>query len=135
MIEFPEHLLYSHNHMWVEIEDKNKRLARIGITSFLREELPEILTVDLPMEGDQVEIDEQNILLHLEDEEDNEFRSIGFPLSGHVIEINKEVLNNPDLLHLEPYEHWIMRLQYEEPGELDLLMDADKYNLALEVLR
>lgn len=135
MTEFPEHLLYSHNHMWVEIEDKNKHLARVGITSFLREELPEILTIDLPMEGDQVEIDEQNILLHLEDEEDNEFRSIGSPLSGHVIEINKEVLNNPDLLHLEPYEHWIMRLQYEEPGELDLLMDADKYNLALEVLR
>ena len=135
MDEFPENLLYSHNHLWVEIDDKEKHLATVGITNFLREELPEILTVELPMEGDQMEMDDKNILLHLEGEENDEFHSIGAPLSGHVEQINREVLNNPDLLHIAPYEHWIMKIEYDDPMELELLVDSEQYLMTIEGLR
>lgn len=133
MIEYPKELLYSQNHVWVKIEDRENHVAQVGITDFLREELPEILSMDMPLPEDEFEMDDECILLHLEPDEEgeDEFCQIRAPLGGHVTEINPDVLNNPDLLHIAPYEHWLLRMVYDDPGELELLMDADKYLLYL----
>ncbi|MFO7822122.1 MAG: hypothetical protein R6V56_08750 [Lentisphaeria bacterium] len=129
MIEYPKELLYSHNHAWVKIEDSEDHLVTIGITDYLREELPEILSMDMPMVHDEFEMDDDCILLHLDiDEEgDDEFYQIRAPIGGHVTEVNQEVQSNPDLLHIAPYEHWLLRIIYDDPQEIELLMDSEKY--------
>ncbi|MCF7854619.1 MAG: glycine cleavage system protein H, partial [Candidatus Pacebacteria bacterium] len=94
MLECPEHLLYSVTHTWVQIIDDEANLARVGITHHLQEELPEILSVDLPMDGDELEIDNPCMHLHLEGDTITEVCS---PLTGRAVSINRDVLDNPDL--------------------------------------
>jgi len=136
MIEYPQELHYSQNHVWVQLEDQANQVVRIGITDCLQEELPEILTIDMPMDEDEFEMDDECILLHLNitEEDEDEFYQLRAPLSGHVTEINPEVRSNPDLLHVAPYDHWLLRMVYDDPGELELLMTAEKYMVYLETL-
>jgi glycine cleavage system H protein len=130
MIELPENLVYSLRHIWIDIEDDDDCIAAIGITEHLQEELPEILSIDLPLVGDELEIDAPCVHLHLEDG----IRDLVCPLTGRVKEINREVLDNPDLLHVAPYRNWIFRMEFDEPDELDLLLPADKYLSYVETL-
>ncbi len=130
MIECPDSFIYSHRHVWVQIEDSGACIARIGITEHLQEELPEILSIDMPMTGDELEIDIPCIHLHLE----SGIQEVYAPLTGRVEAINREVLDNPDHLHMAPYKNWIMRVEYDEEQELELLMDAETYTQFVESL-
>lgn len=136
MIEYPEKLLYSQNHVWVEIEDEEQHIARVGITAYLQEELPEILSMDMPMKEDEFEMDDECILVHLaaDEEDEDEFYQIRAPLGGHVTEVNPEVRSNPDLLHVDAYENWLWKMIYDDPGEIELLMPANKYLLYVETV-
>ena len=131
MIECPQHLLYSVSHTWVDIVDENACRARVGITLYLQEELPEILSVDLPMEGDELEIDNPCMHLHLAGDTITEVCS---PLTGRVVAINHDVLDNPDLLHVAPYDHWIFEMEFDEKPELELLIEASRYVTHCETL-
>ncbi|OGV63344.1 MAG: hypothetical protein A3K19_29070 [Lentisphaerae bacterium RIFOXYB12_FULL_65_16] len=130
MIECPSGLSYSHEHMWAKATPKTK-VAEVGISHDLTEELEEVLSIDLPMEGDELDMDTLCIHLHLESGDVRHLRS---PLSGRVLEINREVLDSPTLLHLDPYKHWLYKMEYDEPEELDLLMDHTQYSRYLDNL-
>ena len=129
MMEYPVEFSYSKHHLWVKADDKRRR-AVVGITEHLAEELGEILGVDLPLRGDELDMETICIHLHLESDIDH----LSSPLSGRVVEINKEVLDSPSLLHLAPYKHWLYRMEYDEPEELELLMSATQYASYLDHL-
>ncbi len=131
MIECPSHYMYTLHHGWLHIEDENKQVATVGITEYLQEEMPEILSIELPMVGDELEIEAPCIHFHLEGDDVLHFPA---PLTGRVVEINRDVLANPDLLHLAPYEHWVMRIEYDDPTEMEVLVQADRYVMFCERL-
>jgi len=130
MIETPEELLYNQHHLWVAVDNEQSGLGRFGITTHMQEELPEILSIDLPMVGDELELDTDCIQLHLPEE----IVGLPAPLTGRVVAVNRDVLDNPDLLHVAPYEHWIIQMEFDDHAEFELLTTAAKYGKYCETL-
>ncbi|MGI6356929.1 MAG: glycine cleavage system protein H [Lentisphaerae bacterium] len=129
MIEDNDNRAYTARHVWV-LPAETGRKAYVGMTDFLTEELQAIVGVDLPMVGDELDIDTFCIHLHI----GSRIHHLRSPLTGRVLEINKDVLDNPSLLHLNPYKHWLYCMEYDDPGELDLLMSASQYQRHLDML-
>ena len=113
---------FSKTHLWVQIDEQNG-IAYVGITDYLAEQLAEIGSIDMPEPGDEVEMDNMCIHLYLS----KRIHHLRSPLSGRVVECNKEVLDNCSLLHLDPNKYWLYSMEYDNLEELDLLMDARQY--------
>jgi glycine cleavage system H protein len=63
---------------------------------------------------------------HVESEEASS--PIEAPLSGEVLEVNAEVLENPDLVNSDPYAGgWLLRVRVENPRELEDLISEEEY--------
>jgi len=51
------------------------------------------------------------------------------PVSGKVLEINQAVIDNPQLVNQNPYQSgWLIRVELNQPSELDALMNSDDYD-------
>ena len=52
------------------------------------------------------------------------------PVSGKIIAVNDEDLpDTPELINTDPYgEAWMLKIELNDPTELDGLLDADAYN-------
>ncbi len=129
MIECPKDYLYHPRHLWLQV-DEASNTAAIGITDEMQERLPEIISLDLPTPGIDLEIDEPCFHFHLP----SGIRHLKSPLSGRVVEVNREILDNPELLHLAPYEHWMVKLEMDTLEELQMLLDAKSYTTLIEAL-
>ncbi len=127
MHECPEDLLYHPRHLWLRV-DLEDNTALIGITDEMQERLPEIDSIDLPQPGVDLEIDQPCFHLHLP----SGIRHLKSPISGRVLEVNRDLLDTPELLHLAPYEHWLVKVEIDEPEELHLTMDAERYTKLIE---
>jgi glycine cleavage system H protein len=119
---FPKNLLYTRRHVWAKV-DETKQRATVGITDSLQENLPEILSIDMPLVGDELEMDADCVHLHLP----GRIQGLPSPLTGRVLAINRDVLDAPQLLHLSPYESWLFLMEYDEPDEVEMLMNPNQY--------
>ena len=113
---------FSKRHMWAKLDEENG-IAYIGITDFLAEQLAEIESLDLPEVDDQIDMDTMCIHLHLT----NRIHHLRTPLSGRVLEINREVLDYCSLILLDPNKYWLFSMEYDNEDEVNLLMDARQY--------
>jgi len=129
MLGHPQGLSYSTRHLWVRLEEDG-RTATVGITEELAEQLVEILSVDMPMVGDELDMDTFCIHLHL----NSRIHHLRSPLTGRVTEINREVLDSASLLHVSPYQNWLYRMECDDKEEVDLLMSAEQYTRFLDHL-
>ena len=120
----PKDLKYTNSHEWVKIEDD---IARVGITDFAQQELGEVVFVELP---DLETYIEQSSSLGVV-ESIKSVSEIYAPLSGRVIEVNRELTDNPQLINQDPYgKGWLLVLQVdlkENAHELEHLIDAEEY--------
>lgn len=122
MLDYPEDLLYNHRHSWVR-PDRENHSAEVGLTEDRLEVTPPILSIDTPMQQEELEIDADCLHLHLS----AGIQSVRSPLTGRVLEVNKEVLDNPEVLHVDGYKNWLFRMEYDAEDELELLMTAKQY--------
>lgn len=129
MLEHPKHLSYTARHLWVDVGE-SKHTATVGITEDLIELLSDIVSVDMPLVGDELDMDTMCIHIHLP----TRILHLRSPLSGRVTEINRDVLDDAGLLALSPYTNWLYRMEYDESGELDLLMNSVQYGKYLDRL-
>ena len=120
---------FSKRHLWVQIDEQNG-IAYVGITDYLAEQLAEIGSIDMPEPGDEVEMDNMCIHLYLS----KRIHHLRSPLSGRVVEINKDVQDNPSLLHLDPFKNWLYRMEFDDPDELEMLMDINRYTRFIDQL-
>lgn len=120
-MDFPEELRYSKEHIWVRVEGSR---AVIGITDYAQEELGKISSIDLPELGDEIEQEDSFGSI----EARKTVADLYAPLSGPVLEINEELLDNPSLLNEDPYDSgWIAVISVADPEELNLLLSAEDY--------
>lgn len=118
-MNYPDHLLYAKSHEWAEIDENG--IATVGITDFAQHELGDLVFVNLPMAGDEVEAGKP-----FGDVESVKAVSDVFsPVSGIVLEINEELLDQPQLINEAPYEAWFMKVENAEAGSD--LMDYAAY--------
>ncbi|MEN1969755.1 glycine cleavage system protein GcvH [Lentibacillus sp. N15] len=120
-MSLPEDLLYSEEHEWVKKEDNN---VRIGITDFAQDELGDIVFVELPEVGDDIEADEPFGSV----ESVKTVSELYAPISGKVVEVNEELDDSPEFVNESPYEKaWMVVVEPSDESELDELLSAKQY--------
>ncbi len=123
-----EHYLYTKEHEWISIEDTT---ATVGITDYAQVALGDITFIELPEVDSEVEQFEQFVSI----ESVKAASDIFSPMSGRVIEINKELESDPGLLNKSCYEKgWIAKIVLTDMDEKSNLMTAEEYNKFLEGL-
>ncbi|MDD2336510.1 MAG: glycine cleavage system protein GcvH [Geobacteraceae bacterium] len=125
-MDFPEELQYIKEHIWVRVEGGK---AVIGITDYAQSELGKITSIELPEAGDEIQQEDSFGSI----EARKTVAEMYAPLTGTVLELNEELLDNPALLNEDPYDSgWIMVISLDDPEELTLLLSAEEYAEALE---
>jgi len=120
-MDLPEELRYSKEHIWVRVEGSR---AIIGITDYAQGELGKITSVELPEAGDEIEQEDSFGSI----EARKTVADLYAPISGPILEVNEELLENPALLNEDPYDSaWIAVISIVDPEELTLLMSAEDY--------
>ena len=120
-MSLPKDLLYSEEHEWIKREDGK---VRIGITSFAQSELGDIVFVELPEEGDEIEVDEPFGSV----ESVKTVSELYAPISGKVVEINEELEDNPEYVNESPYEKaWMVVVEPSDESEIDDLLSDEQY--------
>ena len=118
MANIPAELKYTKSHEWVEIEDG---IYTIGLTDHAQEGLGDLVGIDLPEEGDEVEAGES----FGEVESVKAASEVFSPVSGVVCEVNEDILDAPEQVNEDPYGSWLIKVQ--EVSEVEELLDAAAY--------
>jgi glycine cleavage system H protein len=114
-------LRFSGAHVWVRVEGLE---AVLGLSDYLQDQMGEITSLELPDLGDILRAKRR--MGHVESEEASS--PIEAPISGEVIDVNSEALENPDIVNTEPYATgWLLRVRIEDPSELDELINEEEY--------
>jgi glycine cleavage system H protein len=114
-------LKVSEYHIWVGVRDQH---GLIGLTNYSQASLGQILSVDLPEVGDDVERGE----VFGEVESVETVYELIAPISGTVLSVNSELDNHPSLINEDPYnEGWLVEVKVEDASEVESLMDMDEY--------
>ncbi|WP_368503366.1 glycine cleavage system protein GcvH [Alkalihalophilus sp. As8PL] len=117
----PKELKYSEEHEWVKVEGEK---VRIGITDFAQSELGDIVFVELPEVGDDIEADEPFGSV----ESVKTVSELYAPISGKVVEINEELDDSPEFVNESPYEKaWMIVVEPSDSSEVDKLMSDSQY--------
>jgi glycine cleavage system H protein len=125
-MQLPDDLRYSSDHEWVRIEDGTLRL---GITDYAQDALGDVVYVEIPEMGAQVEASGKLS----EVESTKSVSDIYAPVAGTVVEVNADLADNPERLNDDPYgEGWICVLRPDDPGSLDALLDVESYRRLIE---
>ena len=121
-----EELLYTKTHEWVKLEGE---YALIGITDYAQRQLGDVVFIELPQESATVE----------------QFQSFGTiestkaasdlyaPLSGQVVQVNKELLQHPEWVNQDPYlKGWMIKIKIKDREEIKNLLKYEDYQALLK---
>jgi glycine cleavage system H protein len=123
-----DELYYTKEHIWVKIEND---VATIGITDYAQSQLGDVVFIELPEVGREVESGEVIATV----ESIKAVSEIYSPLTGKIISINEDLANEPSLLNSDPYgDGWICDIQMKDLTEIEDLMTADDYRAYLEAI-
>ena len=115
-----DNVRYAESHEWVRIEGE---FAYVGISDYAQHALGNIVYVDMPEVGDEVEQGEEFGAV----ESVKAASDLFSPISGEVVEINEALEDAPELVNEDAYENWIMKVKFTDAAELDNLLDAEAY--------
>jgi glycine cleavage system H protein len=124
-MDIPKDRKYSSDHEWVKVNGNN---AYVGITDFAQSSLGDIVFVELPEPGKSYAAG--NAIGTLESVK--AVSDVFTPISGKVLDINKELLNDPGLINRLPYESWIVLVEIENPQDLNVLLSSRDYEQLLQ---
>lgn len=125
-MNIPDELCYTKEHEWARMEGD---LCVVGITDYAQGELGDIVYVELPEPGTDVDImGEFGVVESVKTASD-----LYSPIAGEVVEINDELEDSPELVNDSPYgEGWMLKIR---PSNLDedweTLLDAEGYKAVL----
>jgi len=118
---FPDNLRYTKDHEWVRVDGDT---GTVGITDHAQEELGDIVYVDLPRVGAQLQ---QSVTLGSV-ESVKAVSEIYSPVTGEVTEVNQVLADAPEKLNEDPYgAGWLVKLRLGNPAEVQALMTAADY--------
>jgi glycine cleavage system H protein len=115
-MEFPSQLQYTKDHEWIDASTKGQ--AVVGVTGYAVEQLGDIVHVDLPSIGESFDVGASFGTI----ESTKTVSDLYMPVSGKVVEVNKQVLSSPELIQEDPYkEGWLVKIAVETSAEASLL--------------
>lgn len=120
-MDAPEELRYTKRHIWVRADDD---IAVLGFTEYLVEQVDEIISLDLPEEGEEFGAGDDIGTLETPE---TSIRLIT-PVSGIVEAVNEEIINDSESVFEDCYgEGWALRIRMEAPEEVYDLLTSSQY--------
>jgi glycine cleavage system H protein len=120
-MNFPDDLKYTKEHEWVRLKGN---VATVGITDWAQDQLGEIVFVELPEEGEEIEKDDTFGVV----ESTKSVNDLYVPMTGAVVEVNDPILDSPEIINEDCYgEGWLIRIEVNNKEELGELMSAEEY--------
>ncbi len=111
---------YLPTHEYARVEGN---IAYIGISRFAAEQLGNVVYVDMPEADDDVTAGEEFGAI----ESVKAASDLFSPVSGAVIEINEELIDNPRLVNEDPEKNWIIKVEMSDESELERLLSPEDY--------
>ena len=122
----PEDNRYAKSHEYVHVEGD---VGTVGITDYAQKELGDVVFVELPQVGTQLEQGDELGSI----ESVKAVSELLAPVSGEVVEVNEALAEKPELVNTDPYgDGWMVRVKVSTPEEVDELMDAEEYEEYVE---
>jgi len=119
---------YSKAHEWISVEGD---IGTVGITNYAQEQLGDVVFVEMPDPGTQVEQDGDAGVV----ESVKAASEMYAPVSGEVTETNQALTDDPSLANSEAESGgWFFKVKLADPGQLDSLMDRVAYDAYVEGL-
>ena len=118
---YPDDLRYHEEHDWARIDGD---VATLGITWYAQDALGEIVHYEPPEAGSSIAKDES----YGEVESVKAVSEVVAPLSGELVEVNAEVVEEPGTINEDPYgDGWLVKIRLSDAAETESLLDPDAY--------
>ncbi|MDX1688748.1 MAG: glycine cleavage system protein GcvH [Candidatus Promineifilaceae bacterium] len=126
MTKVVDDLLYTEDDEWVRVDGDE---GTIGISDYAQDSLSDIVYLELPAEGEKLERGDSFGVV----ESVKAAADLYMPVSGEIIAVNEELMDQPEVVNEDPYgDAWMVKIKIANEEELDDLMDADAYRSYLE---
>ena len=117
----PEHLFYTKEHEWANFKDNE---VIIGITDYAQSQLGDIIFIEFPEIGDQVNAGDS----FGEVEAVKTVAELYAPVTGTILEVNENLEDSADLVNSDPYgDGWLIKIKPTNLNEKDDLMKSAAY--------
>jgi glycine cleavage system H protein len=121
-VSAPSDLRYTRDHEWIRVDGDE---ATVGITQYAADQLGDIVFVELPEAGRDLEEAKAFGVV----ESVKAVSDLFAPVSGEVTAVNDALASSPELVNSDPYgAGWMLKLRIAEPAELDELLDGEAYD-------
>ena len=115
-------LRYTEDHEWVRLDDDG--LAVVGITDYAQDQLGEIVFIELPEVGDEVERGAETAVI----ESVKAASELFAPVSGTVVKVNEALNDEPALVNEDPVgDGWFVEIEMGGGESLEELMTEEQY--------
>ena len=113
---------FSKEHEWIKLEGE---LATVGITKNASEMLGDIVFVELPEKGSNVEKDGTAGVV----ESTKAASDVYTPVSGEITDVNQSIVDDPSKINADPEgDAWFFKLKMKDNKEMDSLMNKEEYD-------
>lgn len=112
---------YTTEHEWIKPEGDQ---YVVGITAFAQDQLGDIVYVELPKVGDQIEAGVPFGVI----ESVKTASDLYAPVSGEVVEVNSALTDQPQAVNDDPYQAgWMIKIRVADVSQVEQLLTADQY--------
>src|SRR5258708_5766039 len=120
LMAYPKDYKYTREHEWIQVKGNT---ATIGITDHAQESLGDIVSVELPKPGAQLEAGKTFGTV----ESVKAVTELYAPASGKVVEVNVSLNQAPEAVNKDAHSAWMIKLELSNPKQADGLMSAEDY--------
>ena len=123
--DIPDDRNYLASHEWATTDEP----TRIGISDFAQDELGDVVFVEFPAVGEELQANEEFGVI----ESIKAVSDLYAPISGEVMATNDDLLDTPELVNTDPYgEGWMVELEPADDAASDELLSAAGYSEQVE---
>ena len=120
-MNFPSELKYTSDHEWIKVEGNE---AYVGITDFAQRELGDIVYIDINSLGKTVT--KEAVFGTVEAVKT--VSDLFMPVDAKVLEFNKKLDTNPELVNQDPYgDGWMVKIEFSDLSQIEGLLSAADY--------
>ena len=121
-MNIPKDLKYTKDHEWAKLDGD---VVTVGITDYAQGELGDVVYVELPEVGSEIEVEESFGTI----EAVKAVADLFSPVSGEIVEVNADRLEEtPETINSDPYgDGWMVKIKLSDPSQYDSLMSAEDY--------
>ncbi len=126
-MNIPGKLKYTESNEWLDLEGKS---GTVGISDYAQNQLSDIVFAEVIVsEGDSVKKGDTIATV----ESVKAAADVYTPVSGKVLSVNESLAAAPEVINSDPYgAAWILKIELDNPAEIDALLDAPAYEKLIQ---